>query len=299
MFNPEIATTEKLLTVTVPAYNAEAYLDTCLTSLCQAEVLGELEVLVIDDGSTDGTGVVAERYAARYPETVRVIHKENGGHGSGINRGAEEARGTYFKVVDADDWVEKEAFLRLMEFLRETETDIAASGFLQESCLCILFCFRHALRFEPPYQCLQGIHNMGADIPADQDVHDIIAQGKRSFIQPDFDVINALHPVSIGDACVDFFCVIGKIHAGNRQGIFRTEAYLRFGTLPHSTVMGQIHPNLGCTFVGLGLGKPLVHRGGCFAHTVNLQLIKIAERIDGKWHRPSLVLLPVESEHPG
>ena len=130
MFNPEIATTEKLLTVTVPAYNAEAYLDTCLTSLCQEEVLGELEVLVIDDGSTDGTGAVAERYAARYPETVRVIHKENGGHGSGINRGAEEARGTYFKVVDADDWVEREAFLHLMEFLRETEADIAASGFL-------------------------------------------------------------------------------------------------------------------------------------------------------------------------
>ena len=130
MFNPEIATTEKLLTVTVPAYNAEAYLDTCLTSLCQEEVLGELEVLVIDDGSTDGTGAVAERYAARYPETVRVIHKENGGHGSGINRGAEEARGKYFKVVDADDWVEREAFLHLIEFLRETEADIAASGFL-------------------------------------------------------------------------------------------------------------------------------------------------------------------------
>lgn len=130
MFNAENETREKLLTVTVPAYNAEAYLETCLSSLCQDEVLGDLEVLVIDDGSTDRTGAIADAYAERYPETVRAIHKENGGHGSGINRGAEEASGKYFKVVDADDWVDREAFLHLVEFLRESDADLVASGFL-------------------------------------------------------------------------------------------------------------------------------------------------------------------------
>ena len=130
MFNAENETREKLLTVTVPAYNAETYLETCLSSLCQDEVLGDLEVLVIDDGSTDRTGAIADAYAERYPETVRAIHKKNGGHGSGINRGAEKASGKYFKVVDADDWVDREAFLHLVEFLRESDADLVASGFL-------------------------------------------------------------------------------------------------------------------------------------------------------------------------
>ena len=142
---------EKLLTVAIPAYNAESYLAYTLDSLCgayekidpfraegvcreiedaeQKQLLKKLEILVIDDGSKDKTGEIADRYAEIYPETVRVIHKENGGHGSGINCGIREARGRYFKVVDADDWVEPEAFSNLLKALERSQDDAVVSGF--------------------------------------------------------------------------------------------------------------------------------------------------------------------------
>ena len=125
----EDKTRQKLLTVTIPAYNAEQFLETCLASLCRKEVLDTLEVLVVNDGSTDGTKALAESWQARYPETVRVISKENGGHGSGINTGIREASGRYFKIVDADDWVDPKAFLKLMEALGSTDVDAVVSGF--------------------------------------------------------------------------------------------------------------------------------------------------------------------------
>ncbi len=124
---------EKLLTVVIPAYNAEAYLPCALDSLCgdpaEAAYLDKLEILVIDDGSKDGTGKLADQYALQYPGTVRAIHKENGGHGSGINCGIREATGRYFKVVDADDWVEPKAFARLLNALARSEDDAVVSGF--------------------------------------------------------------------------------------------------------------------------------------------------------------------------
>lgn len=123
----------KLLTVVVPAYNAETYLRKNLDSFCFPEPPEDLEILVINDGSTDKTGEIAEEYTARYPDTVRVIHKANGGHGSGINWGIAHAAGLYFKVVDADDWVDREGFAELMYTLRglaDQPTDIIYSGFL-------------------------------------------------------------------------------------------------------------------------------------------------------------------------
>ena len=120
---------EKILTVTVPAYNAEPWLATNLDSLCGSGPAEDLEILVIDDGSIDGTGKLADSYEARFPGIVRVIHKENGGHGSGINRGIREASGKYFKVIDADDWVRPDAFARFLDFLRSADSDIVASGF--------------------------------------------------------------------------------------------------------------------------------------------------------------------------
>ena len=121
---------EKLLTVTVPAYNADRWLEYNLDSLLLPSCLDMLEVLVVDDGSVDRTGEIADIYAARYPGTVRVIHKANGGHGSGVNTGIREARGRYFKVVDADDWVDQEAFQNLIEALKDADDDIVSSGFL-------------------------------------------------------------------------------------------------------------------------------------------------------------------------
>ncbi len=127
---------KKILTVAVPAYNAEPYLRDNLDSFCIDGVLPYLDILVINDGSTDCTAAIAQEYVERYPDSYRMITKENGGHGSGINLGIREARGTYFKVVDADDWVERIAFCRLIETLKgQAEeagggADIVYSGFL-------------------------------------------------------------------------------------------------------------------------------------------------------------------------
>ena len=107
----------KLITFTVPCYNSEAYMDKCIHSLLPAG--NEAEIILVDDGSTDSTGAIADRYAAEYPDIVRVIHQENGGHGEGVNQGIRNAVGLYFKVVDSDDWLDGEALGKLMALLRE------------------------------------------------------------------------------------------------------------------------------------------------------------------------------------
>ena len=105
----------KLLTVTVPCYNSQDYMRHCIESLLPG---GErVEILIIDDGSKDDTGRIADEYAEKYPTIVRVIHQENGGHGEGINQGLRHAAGPSFTVVDSDDWLSDAfpAFLALLE----------------------------------------------------------------------------------------------------------------------------------------------------------------------------------------
>lgn len=103
----------KHLTITVPCFNSEDYLERCVDSLI---IGGEnVEVIIVNDGSTDHTGKIAERYAKQFPNIVTVVHKENGGHGSGVNTGLALATGMYFKVVDSDDWLEEKAYKTLLK----------------------------------------------------------------------------------------------------------------------------------------------------------------------------------------
>ena len=120
---------KKLLTVIVPAYNMEAYIENNLDSLCQEDVLEELEVILVDDGSTDRTGKLADIYQSKYPNTIKAIHKQNGGHGSGINAGVKHASGLYLKVVDADDWVDQKGVRNLIDYLRIADSDVVITGF--------------------------------------------------------------------------------------------------------------------------------------------------------------------------
>lgn len=120
----------KILTVVVPTYNAEKYLVKNLNSLCVEEVLSEIEVIIVNDGSTDSSINIANKYAEKYPDSYKVITKENGGHGSGINCGIKYAQGYYFKVLDADDWVDKNALKNLVNYLKVCDDDIVYSGFL-------------------------------------------------------------------------------------------------------------------------------------------------------------------------
>ena len=107
----------KLLTVAIPCYNSQDYMRHCIESILPG---GEdVEILIVDDGSTDNTAAIADEYARKYPTIVRAIHQENGGHGEAVNAGIRNATGLYFKVVDSDDWVDEEAYLKILDKLRE------------------------------------------------------------------------------------------------------------------------------------------------------------------------------------
>lgn len=110
---------KKLLTVIIPAYNAERTLAECIESLLAGGNAEETELLVIDDGSKDKSGLIADNYAEHYPQVVRVVHKENGGHGSAINTGLELASGEYIRVVDSDDTVAPVAYKVFLQKLRK------------------------------------------------------------------------------------------------------------------------------------------------------------------------------------
>ena len=125
----------KLITFTVPCYNSAAYMDKCVSTLLHAG--DEAEIILVDDGSADVTGAIADGYAARYPGIVRAIHQENGGHGEGINQGLRNATGLYFKVVDSDDWLDGEALDKLMALLRdfaklEQPVDLVVTNYVYE-----------------------------------------------------------------------------------------------------------------------------------------------------------------------
>ena len=95
--------TQNVLTVIIPMYNMERYIDQCLSSLLCGEEAEALEVLVVNDGSTDDSPRIAHAYEARHPNVFRVIDKPNGHYGSCVNRALAEATGKYVKVLDADD----------------------------------------------------------------------------------------------------------------------------------------------------------------------------------------------------
>ena len=98
----------KLLSIAIPCYNSAAYMRKCIESLLPG---GEdVEILVVNDGSEDETPRIAIEYAEKFPGIVRLINQENGGHGAAVNTGIREAKGLYFKVVDSDDWVKREAY---------------------------------------------------------------------------------------------------------------------------------------------------------------------------------------------
>ena len=106
---------QKLLSIAVPAYNSEGFIEHCVETLLTG---GErIEILIINDGSKDGTGAIADRYASLYPGLVKAVHQENGGHGDAVNTGLRNAVGKFFKVVDSDDWVDQEAFQDVLDTL--------------------------------------------------------------------------------------------------------------------------------------------------------------------------------------
>lgn len=116
---------KKILTILIPTYNMQTYLRHCLDSLIVSdEQMRKLEVLVINDGSIDNSSNIAHEYEAKYPNSFRVIDKENGNYGSCINKGLQIATGKYVKVLDADDSFDTTYFGDYLRFLNNTDVDM-------------------------------------------------------------------------------------------------------------------------------------------------------------------------------
>lgn len=125
----------KLLSIAVPCYNSSAYMRRCIDSLLDGR--DDVEIIIVNDGSTDNTADIAEEYRERFPRIVRVVNKENAGHGSAVNAGLERAEGLYFKVVDSDDWVNQSAYMRIIDTLKGllgdgSTIDLFISNFVYE-----------------------------------------------------------------------------------------------------------------------------------------------------------------------
>ena len=117
----------KILTITIPSYNVEPYMNEVLPTFLDPAVMDKIEILIVNDGSKDGTAALGKEYEAKYPGVITLVDKENGGHGSTINKGIELATGKYFKVVDGDDWVDTAAFIKFVNFLEKTDSDVVAT----------------------------------------------------------------------------------------------------------------------------------------------------------------------------
>lgn len=119
----------KLLTVVVPVYKVEPYIDKCLSSLILEDpaLMDALEVIIVNDGTPDRSAEMSREFVKRYPATFRQIDKENGGHGSAWNVGLEEATGKYLRFMDSDDWLTN--LDRLMRDLRNCDADIVMNPY--------------------------------------------------------------------------------------------------------------------------------------------------------------------------
>ncbi len=125
----------KYLSVAVPCYNSEKYMEKAVESILSG---GEdVELIIVNDGSSDSTLEIARRYEKEYPTIVKVVDKENGGHGDAVNAGLETATGIYFKVVDSDDWVDEESLKKILSVIRELyeqgqEVDMFLANYVYE-----------------------------------------------------------------------------------------------------------------------------------------------------------------------
>ena len=129
-----------IVSFALPCYNVEDYLDHCVESILAgcAEHLDSIEIILVDDGSVkDSTPAKIDEWAARHPTIIKPVHQENGGHGEAVNTGLKHARGTYFKVVDADDWLDedacKEVLANLVEFAQSpSPIDMVMANYVYE-----------------------------------------------------------------------------------------------------------------------------------------------------------------------
>ena len=125
----------KYISFAIPCYNSQDYMAHAIESILPG---GEdVEIIIVNDGSKDRTSEIAHDYMEKYPTIVKVVDKENGGHGDAVNSGLTHATGKYFKVVDSDDWVDEEALLKVLDTIKgfvkdESEVDMVIANYVYE-----------------------------------------------------------------------------------------------------------------------------------------------------------------------
>ena len=134
---------QKLLSVAIPCYNSQEYVRHAIESLLPGK--DNVEIIVVNDGSKDDTQKIAEEYADRYPGIVKVVNKENGGHGDAVMAGLREATGLYFRVLDSDDWLDENAlyiFLGTLKKMRDSgnPVDLIITNYVHENVLAKRSC---------------------------------------------------------------------------------------------------------------------------------------------------------------
>ena len=118
------------LSIIVPVYNVEKYLEECVDSLLN-QTLQDLEIFLVDDGSTDRSGAIADRFAKENPDRVHTLHLENGGQGRARNAALPMAQGDYIGFVDSDDWIERDMYEKMLDRAEQTGADVVVCDFLE------------------------------------------------------------------------------------------------------------------------------------------------------------------------
>ena len=120
---------EKTLSVSVAAYNVEKYIRETLDCFLVPDIMDDLEILMVNDGSKDSTPEICDEYVRKYPETFVLVNKENGGWGSTVNKGIEVATGKYFKQLDGDDYFDRGMLTDFVRILKEHDEDLIYTNY--------------------------------------------------------------------------------------------------------------------------------------------------------------------------
>jgi glycosyltransferase involved in cell wall biosynthesis len=121
---------EKVLSISIAAYNVASTLRECVEPFLQSKVLDSLDIMIVDDGSKDETATIAKEYQDKYPNSIRLIQKENGGWGSTVNYGIQKAVGKYFKQLDGDDYYEPKALNEFVAYLSNQPSDMVIAPYI-------------------------------------------------------------------------------------------------------------------------------------------------------------------------
>lgn len=149
---------KELVSIIVPIYNVEAYVERCLRSLL-AQTYPQIEIVLVNDGSTDGSDAICTRYADKYPQ-IRYFRKENKGLSDARNYGMRQARGAFYLFVDSDDYIESDMTARLVEACEREDAQIAVCGYRMEYPLLHL---RRGVRRPWVWTCMEALKELLAN----------------------------------------------------------------------------------------------------------------------------------------